>query len=106
VSGAATGFRHVVLFRWKSGTGAAELEALAQALAALPAQVPEIRRYRFGADARATEGNFDFAIVADFDDVESWRRYVVHPAHQKLIAERIRPIVAERAAVQYPLHEP
>jgi hypothetical protein len=89
------------MFRWKPGTGDAQLAALLRALAALPGQVPEIRRYVYGADARLAEGNFDFAIVADFDDEAAWRRYVAHPAHQKLIAEQIRPILAERAAVQY-----
>jgi len=102
----ATRFRHVVMFRWKADAGAERLTALRRALAALPGQVPEIRSYRFGDDARAVEGNFDFAIVADFDDVEAWRRYVAHPAHQKLIAEHIRPILAERVAVQHRLDAP
>jgi hypothetical protein len=99
-------FRHVVMFRWKPGTGEAQLAALLRGLAGLPAQVPEIRRYVYGADARVSEGNFDFAIVADFDDADAWRRYVAHPAHQKLIAEQIRPILAERAAVQHRLDAP
>ena len=94
-------FRHVVLFRWRSGTTAAQLAALESALAALPGQVPQIRAYRFGADLQQTPGNYDFAIVADFDDVESWRAYVAHPAHQRLIAEYLRPLLAERAALQY-----
>jgi hypothetical protein len=98
--------RHVVLFRWKPETRPEQLAALEQALAALPAQVPEIRRYVYGRDARLVEGNFDFAIVADFADAEAWRRYAAHPAHQELIAEQVRPIVAERAAVQYRLEAP
>ena len=106
MSSAAARFRHIVMFRWKPGTNAAQLEALERGLVALPALVPEIRAYRFGADARAAEGNFDFAIVADFDDVDAWRRYVVHPAHQKLVAELVRPITAERAAVQHRLDAP
>jgi antibiotic biosynthesis monooxygenase (ABM) superfamily enzyme len=101
VSEAQHSFRHVVLFRWRPGTTAAQLAALERALAALPAEVPQIRSYRFGPDAKETPGNFDFAIVADFDDVEAFRAYVVHPAHQKLVTEQIRPLVAERAAVQY-----
>ena len=92
--------RHVVMFRWKPGTGVADLAALERALAELPAQVPEIRAYRFGRDAGLVQGNFDFAIVADFADEAAWRRYVDHPAHQKLVAERVRPILQERAAAQ------
>jgi stress responsive alpha/beta barrel protein len=96
----AAGLRHVVMFRWKQGTGAPELAALARALEMLPEQVTEILRYRWGRDEGLVQGNFDFAIVADFADRDSWKRYQDHPAHQKLISERIRPIVAERAAVQ------
>jgi hypothetical protein len=96
----SAGFRHVVLFRWKPGTGEAELAALEAALRALPAAVPEIRAYRFGRDAGRVAGNFDFAIVADFADRDAWRRYVDHPAHVKLVAEHVRPLAAERAAVQ------
>jgi hypothetical protein len=91
------------MFRWKPDASPAQLAQLERALAALPGQVAEIRRYVYGGDARLADGNFDFAIVADFDDADAWRRYVAHPAHQKLIAESIRPILAERAAVQYRL---
>ncbi len=48
------------------------------------------------------DGNWDFAVVADFDDEEGWRTYTADATHQQIIAERIRPIVAERAAVQLP----
>ena len=94
-------FRHVVLFRWKPGTAAHELDALERALAALPRAIPEILDYRFGRDAGAATGNFDFAIVADFADAQAWRRYLDHPAHTALVAERVRPILAERAATQF-----
>jgi len=96
----SAGFRHVVLFRWKPGTSDSQLAALEQGLRALPAAVPEIRAYRFGRDERLVAGNWDFAIVADFADREAWRRYAEHPAHLALIAERVRPISAERAALQ------
>ena len=40
-------------------------------------------------------------MVADFDDADGYRVYRDHPAHVAVIAERIRPILAGRAAVQY-----
>ena len=49
----------------------------------------------------STSGNFDLAVVADCDDVAGYRAYATHPAHLAVIAERIRPILADRAAVQY-----
>lgn len=94
-------FRHVVVFRFKAEATDAQKVALRDDLAALPGQIPELRRYVFGDDAGLADGNFDFAVVADFDDVAAYRAYAEHPAHQSLIADRIRPILAERVAVQY-----
>jgi len=93
--------RHVVLFRWKVGTTPGQVEAVRAGAAALPAKIPELRRYTVGPDAGLVEGNWDFAVVADLDDAEAYRRYADHPAHQAFIAERIRPILAARAAVQF-----
>lgn len=95
--------RHVVLMRWKPGTSDAQKQAVRDGLAALPAAIPEIRSYQFGDDAMISEGNFEFAIVADFENASAFEAYATHEAHQKLIAENIRPILRDRAAVQYAL---
>lgn len=95
--------RHVVMFRWKPDTPQAAKRAVQEGLARLPAAIPEIRRYEFGRDLALADGNFDFAVVADFADADAYRRYASHEAHQAVIAERIRPHVAERSAVQYAL---
>jgi hypothetical protein len=94
-------FRHVVMFRWTPDASDADRAAVVSGLGELPAAIPTIRTYRFGPDAGINEGNFDFAVVADFDDIAGYLEYRDHPAHRAVIAERIAPIVAERAAVQY-----
>ena len=94
-------FRHVVLLRWIPEATAEQRAAVESGLATLPSLIPEIRSYVFGADAHVNEGNFDLAIVADFDDFDSYLVYRDQPDHVALIAERIRPILAERAAVQH-----
>ncbi len=96
-------FRHVALFRFVPDTTAEQIAAIADGLAALPTQIPEIRRYRFGPDAGGVEGNWDYAVVADFDDRAGWEVYAPHPAHQAFIAERMRPVLADRAALQLEL---
>ena len=89
--------------RWKPGTSDAQKQAVREGLTALPAAIPEIRSYQFGDDAAIAEGNYEFAIVADFENAADFQIYASHDAHQKLIAERIRPILQDRAAVQYAL---
>jgi hypothetical protein len=96
-------FRHVVLLRWIPDATQEQRAAVESGVATLPSLIPEIRSYVFGADAHVNEGNFDLAIVADFDDFDSYVVYRDHPDHVAVINERIRPILAERSAVQHEL---
>ena len=93
--------RHVVCFTWADTATPDEIDAVAAGLRALPALIPEVRAYWVGSDAGLVDGNADLAVVADFDDVDAWRAYLAHPAHQAVLVERIRPILASRAAVQF-----
>jgi hypothetical protein len=91
-------FRHVVLITLDE---AADVDGLLDALRSLPAQVPELRSYVVGRDAGLAEGNATVAVVADVDDEAGWRAYTDHPAHRRIIAERIRPHLVARTAVQH-----
>jgi len=92
--------RHTVMLRWVDDATAEQREAVRAGLEALPPAIPEIRAYTVQADAGLVVGNFDLVLHADFDDVAGWRAYIDHPQHQQVLAERIRPILAARAAVQ------
>jgi hypothetical protein len=92
--------RHVVVFRWAEGTTDADIAAVEAALAELPAKIPELRDYRFGRDLGLSDTTWDFAVVADCDDVEGFHAYRDHPAHRAAADELIVPHLAERAAVQ------
>jgi hypothetical protein len=94
-------FRHVVVLRWTAEATDEQRSHVMSGLAELPGLIPELRDYRFGPDAHMSEGNFDLAIVADFDDVDGYLAYRDNPDHVSLINERIRPILADRAAVQH-----
>src|SRR5262249_46583011 len=93
-------FRHVVMLRWQDSAHEEQVAAVRDGLRALPPQIPELREYTGGEDARVNEGNYDMVVVADFDDVDGYLVYRDHPAHQAVITEHIRPILADRAAVQ------
>jgi hypothetical protein len=94
-------FRHVVLLRWTPDATEEQRSHVESGLAELPGLIPEIRDYHFGADTHVNDGNFDLAIVADFDDVDGYYVYRDHRDHLAVINERIRPILAGRAAVQH-----
>lgn len=94
--------RHMALFTWNPGTTAEQVAALCDGLAAIPSRIPEIRSYRFGSDL-GLGGNGQVAVVADFDDADGYRAYARHPDHQRVIAEMVAPIRADRLAVQIEL---
>lgn len=93
--------RHAVVLTWKPDATAEQKEQVVTELSTLPRLVPGIRDYRFGTDAGLVAGNGDFAITADFDDVDAYLVYSSHPAHVDVINRTIKPILAQRVAVQY-----
>jgi hypothetical protein len=93
--------RHVVMMQFAPHATDEDVDAIMRGLRALPSLVPEIRTYSFGLDAGLVEGNFDLVVVGDFDDVDGYLAYAANADHQALIAERIKPFVTGRSAVQY-----
>jgi hypothetical protein len=93
--------RHVVLFAWIPEATDKEKHQVAEELGALPPLLTGLRSFSAGPDAGIIEGNFDFAVVADFEDTESYLAYRTHPAHRAVVDQVINPITKERVAVQY-----
>ncbi len=93
--------RHVVVFRWIPEATEAQKRQVAAELRRLPALLPVLRAYHVGPDLGLAGGNFEFAVVADFDDLEGYQVYRDNPEHREIIGKFIQPIAAQRAAVQY-----
>ncbi len=91
---------HVVLFKFKQGTTAQEIQHLAEGLGGLPELIEEIREFRFGIDMLRSERSYDFALISSFDDLDAMQRYQVHPEHQKVLAH-VRAISSNIIAVDY-----
>jgi len=93
--------RHIALFKWTAEATGEQQAAVAAELAALLPALPSVRGFAIGADAGLAEGNFDFAVTADFDDEAGFSAYRDDPAHREVIARAIAPIIAQRVAVQF-----
>jgi hypothetical protein len=90
------------MFRWQPEMPQGQVERIVAALAALPAAIESIRSYACGPDVGAAgAANYDFAVVATFDDIDGWRAYDTHAEHERVRAEVVRPWIAERASVQF-----
>lgn len=95
--------RHCVLLRFTDDATDGQRQALLDGLVTMPERIDAIERYDFGVDAGLGDGNWDLAVTADFADEAGYRAYAQDPAHVELIRERIKPILADRVAVQFEL---
>ncbi|HEV7189474.1 MAG TPA: Dabb family protein [Blastococcus sp.] len=93
--------RHVVVFTWSEDADEARRTATLEALRGLEQTVGGMSALTVAADAGLTEGNAHTVLMADFPDVEAFRRYAADPVHLAVIAEHVRPFLAQRSAVQY-----
>ncbi len=60
--------RHVALFRLKEDAPAGTQLAIEEGLFVLAQKIQSISAYHYGPDLSLREGNFDFGVVADFED--------------------------------------
>jgi hypothetical protein len=56
---------------------------------------------RVGRDAGLRDGNWDYAITADFTDAEAYRRYDLDEEHNRLRREYFGPASAQIARLQF-----
>lgn len=80
----------MVLAKLKTGRHAAEAGRIQQGLREL--NRPGTRLYTVGVDAGLPEGNWEFVIVADFEDTAAYQGYDRDAAHNQLRA-RLAPMV-------------
>ncbi len=97
--------RHIAMFRWNADTTDDDVAEIAAAINQLVPTIPEIKRYHHGADMGMAQDNFDYVVVADFDNVEDYVTYRDNTDHQAMIVSKIAPCLAERAAVQFELRD-
>ncbi len=93
--------RHVVVFTWSDDADADRRRAIVEALRGLREDVGGMTSLVVTDDAGLTEGNAHSVLIADFPDVDAFRRYQQDPVHVAVLAEHVRPWLAQRSAVQY-----
>ena len=94
--------RHVVTWQLAADdptTKSAHAAAVVEGLRSLFGVVTEIRALDAGVDITG-KGNWDVALIADFDDSEALARYQADPAHVE-VARFIRSVIASQTAVDF-----
>lgn len=95
--------RHIALFRLKQDAPPGATQSLEEGLFLLAQTIKQIARYDYGADLGLREGNYHFAVVADFENAADFATYVDHPDHQAFLKDRLTPVLEERVSLQFEL---
>jgi len=93
-------FRHSVMFRWNDDATDDAKAAVAAGLDRL-STMDCITTFTHGGDLGVSDGNWDYAVVADFESAEQYQVYATDADHLALIADVIKPNIAGRTAVQF-----
>ena len=93
-------FRHCVMFTWNDQITDEAKASISAGLNRL-AELDSVRAYHHGPDAGVSEGNWDYAVVGDFESVDDYMNYADDPGHRSLITEKVAPYVDGRVAVQF-----
>lgn len=79
--------RHVVLFSFKAGATASQVDAVVAGFGQLPAAIPGIAGFEWGTNV-SPEGlndGFTHCFTLTFASSEARDAYLVHPAHQRFV---------------------
>ncbi|NNF72102.1 MAG: Dabb family protein [Rhodobacteraceae bacterium] len=93
--------RHIVMLTFKPDATDDEKATLCATVEAFGRDVAEVRTLTCGFNVGSGPNHHDFAVVADFDDMDAFRRYIDSPAHKAYVAGPAR-IVAKLSAIQHP----
>jgi len=93
--------RAVVMIELKPGHDREAVDRIQDGFRGL--DCPGTISYTLGDDLGLREGNWDFAIVADFADVDAYRGYDADAEHNRWRGE-LAPWVERIARVQFELH--
>ncbi len=93
--------RHIAMFTLKPDAPDTAVQSLEEGLSLLAQTINEIAAYTYGSDLGLRDGNYDFAVVADFQNDEDFKIYADHPDHQAFIQDRVAPILEKRVSVQF-----
>lgn len=95
--------KHIVLFKLKESLTAEAKSEVANcfknAIEALPASIPFIRKVFVGANINAAEA-WDICLESEFDSLDDVKAYAVHPAHVAA-AGILKDAKADRACCDY-----
>lgn len=81
--------KHVVMFRRQRNIPKDEAleRSVVDRMAALGAQIPDIRAWRVGINESESPISWDYVLESEVDDVGALQAYLVHPLHKAVLRD-------------------
>lgn len=92
---------HIVLFKWKEEATLASIAATMEALKDLKSKVPCIIDLSCGQNFTQRAQGFQYGLVVTLSTRSDLETYQSHPAHQEVVQNLIKPILADIIALDY-----
>lgn len=93
--------RHIVLVSFKTDATEAQLAAWRGAVTSLCETNAEVLSFTLGSNLGSGPNHHDAALVADFEDMDAFRRYVSSDAHKAYVEDHAKHVTAKLAAIQH-----
>ena len=93
--------RHIVLVSFKPEATPPQLAAWRTAVTTLCEASDEVQSFTLGTNVGSGPNHHDAALVADFADMDAFRRYVSSDGHAAYVEDHARHVTAKLAAIQH-----
>lgn len=102
----AGNIRHVVLFRFKTGTSADKIHEVERAFAQLPKRIPNIVAFEWGTNVSPENHamGYSHCFLVTFRDPAARDTYLTHPAHEEF-KKLIGPVLEQAHVIDYVVKE-
>ena len=95
--------RHIVLVSFKPEASTDQIAAWRAAVTEMCETSKDVLSFTLGQNIGAGPNHHDCALVADFEDIDAFRRYVGSEKHKAYVEDHARPVTARLAAIQHEL---
>ncbi|MCU4653081.1 Dabb family protein [Roseibacterium sp. SDUM158016] len=93
--------RHIVLVSFKPKASAEQIVAWSDAVTDMCASSSEVLSFSLGKNVGSGPNHHDAALVADFEDIDAFRRYIAGEKHKAYVENHARHVTAKLAAIQH-----
>lgn len=91
---------HVVLFRFRPGTGEPQIAAARDALLAMRGRIPEVRDVRFERNLSPAADEWPWVLLVVIEGgMAGVQRYSEHPVHVETVSRFLAPMREARLAI-------